>query len=153
MKKTKLFVFGIMLLFAASVQSQLSVTVNFGRPPAWGPAGYSDVRYYYLPDIESYYDIQSAKFIYILDNRWVRRTYLPPRYRNYDLYRGYKVVMNDYHGNTPQSHFKEHRKKYDHGYRDNYGERKSVGRNSNHEKQNKFQSGKKNKRGNGRSNH
>lgn len=147
MKKIKLLVFGIMLMLAASAQSQLSVTVNIGTPPAWGPAGYNDVRYYYLPDIETYYDVQSSMFIYISDHRWVRRSYLPPRYRNYDLYRSYKVVMNDYHGNSPYSNFKEHRMKYARGYRGS-AQRNIGERNNRQEKHTKFQPNKRNEKAN-----
>jgi len=117
MKTLKLLVFGILLMFAGSAQSQLSINVHIGTPPAWGPAGYDDVRYYYLPDIEAYYDVPSSMFIYLSGNRWVHRHHLPPRYRNYDLYGGYKVVMNDYRGDYPYEHFREHRMRYARGYR------------------------------------
>jgi hypothetical protein len=117
MKTFKLLVFGMMLMLASSAQSQLSVNVHIGTPPAWGPSGYNDVRYYYLPDVEAYYDVQTSMFIYISGNRWIHRSYLPTRYRNYDLYHGYKVVMNDYRGNSPYSHFRQHKMKYAKGYR------------------------------------
>lgn len=108
---------GMALLLAGAVQAQISVNVNIGSPPMWGPVGYSDVQYYYLPDVEAYYDVPSANFIYYEGGTWVHRTYLPRRYRNYDLYGGYKVVMTDYHGNTPYTHFKEYKYKYAKGYR------------------------------------
>lgn len=125
MKTLKFFVFGIMLLFAGSTQGQLSINVHIGTPPAWGPAGYNNVRYYYLPDVEAYYDVPSSMFIYFSGNRWVHRHNLPGRYRNYDLYDGYKVVMNDYRGDCPYYHFREHRMKYRRGYRD--GEQRTIG--------------------------
>jgi len=125
MKTLKLLTVGLMLIFAGSAQSQLSVNVHIGSPPAWGPSGYNDVRYYYLPDVEAYYDVQSSMFIYLSGNHWIRRSYLPNRYRNYDLYHGYKVVMNDYHGNSPYSNFREHRMKYARGYRG--AEQRNIG--------------------------
>jgi len=57
MKTLKLLVIGTLLLFAGSAKAQISVHVNLGIPPQWGPEGYSDVRYYYLPDVEAYYDV------------------------------------------------------------------------------------------------
>ena len=54
MKTLKLLVVGMLLLFAGSVEAQISVRVNLGVPPQWGPTGYSDVQYYYLPDVEAY---------------------------------------------------------------------------------------------------
>jgi hypothetical protein len=135
MKALKLFVFGVLLIIAGSVQSQLSINVHIGSPPAWGPAGYSEVQYYYLPDVEAYYDVHSSMFIYLSGNQWIRRSYLPTRYKNYNLYHGYKVVMKDYRGKTPYSNFREHKMKYARGYRG--GEQRNVGdrkfKNSNRE--------------------
>ena len=115
MKALKLIIIGMVLIFANEVQAQVSFSVNIS-PPSWGPVGYSDVRYYYLPDVESYYDIQASQFICFVDGGWVHRTNLPSRYKNYDLYGGYKVVMTDYHGTAPYMHFKDHKAKYAKGY-------------------------------------
>jgi len=125
MKVIKLIVFGMMLTFAGFMQGQLSVRFSLGTPPAWGPEGYNNVRYYYLPDLEAYYDVQNSMFIYISGNRWVHRSYLPSRYRGYDLYNGYKVVMNGYYGNSPYANFREYRMKYRRGYRDD--EQRNIG--------------------------
>jgi len=135
MKTLKLFLFGAALFMAVTAQAQLSVSVNFGSPPMWGPVGYTEAHYYYLPDVEAYYDVPSEMFIYQSGGLWVHRTYLPTRYRNYDLYNGYKVVVTDYHGNTPYTHFKEYRHNYAKGYRGpaqhNIGARPSKGNSGN----------------------
>lgn len=107
MKTKKVIVVGLLLFFAASIDAQISMQVNVGTTPQWGPAGYTNVRYYYLPDVEAYYDVPSAMFIYHNGTTWIHRKALPGRYKNYDLYQGYKVVITDYHGNTPYVHFKE----------------------------------------------
>jgi len=130
MKTLKLIVFGIALLLAGTMQGQISVNLHFGTPPEWGPVGYTDdgyssVRYYYLPDVEAYYDIQASRFIYYDGRNWVRRAYLPGRYRNYDLYSGYKVVMTDYRGNAPYNHFRDHKSRYQKGYRGS--EQRNIG--------------------------
>lgn len=117
MKTLKLAVIGMFLFFAGAVQAQIAVNVNIGSPPLWGPIGYNDVKYYYLPDVEAYYDVPSSKFIYFNGVSWIHRTYLPSQYRNYDLYSGYKVVMTDYRGNAPYTHFKDYKIKYAKGYR------------------------------------
>jgi len=114
MKTLKLVILGMALFMAGTVQAQ--VTVNIGTPPMWGPVGYSNVQYYYLPDVEAYYDVPSSQFIYLNDGVWIRRSYLPVRYRSYDLYSGYKVVMTDYHGNTPYYNHKFYKQKYVKGY-------------------------------------
>lgn len=117
MKTLKLFALGLVLFISSAVEAQVSVNVNIGTPPSWGPVGYSHVDYYYLPDIQVYYDIPGAQFIYFGNGRWYRSRYLPSRYRNYDLYSGYKVVLSDYHGDRPYTYFKQHKVKYYKGYK------------------------------------
>ena len=125
MKNLKLILIGTLLVLSGAAKAQVSVNVNIGSPPMWGPSGYTEVRYYYLPAVEAYYDIEASMFIYYTRGVWVHRTYLPGRYRNYDLYNGYKVVMTDYRGNAPYIHFKDHKKKYYRGYRD--GNQRTIG--------------------------
>ena len=118
MKTLKLIIAGMILLVSNNtMQAQVSVNVNIGSPPAWGPVGYSSVDYYYLPDIEAYYDIRASQFIYFGRGKWIRSRNLPYHYRNYNLYNGYKVVLNDYHGSRPYNHFKSHKVKYYKGYK------------------------------------
>jgi hypothetical protein len=116
MKAIKLITIVTLLFLSVAAKAQLSVSVNIGSPPMWGPVGYTEVRYYYLPGVESYYDVQSSMFIYYSGGVWVHRASLPSRYSNYDLYSGYKVVMTDYHGDTPYSNFKDHKRKYSRNY-------------------------------------
>jgi len=96
MKAIKFLVLGVIMAIAGTAQGQISVNVHLGTAPAWGPRGYDDARYYYLPDVEAYYDVNTSMFIYISGNTWIRRSYLPSRYRGYDLYHGRKVVMNNH---------------------------------------------------------
>jgi hypothetical protein len=46
------------------MHSQVSVNVNIGSPPLWGPSGYSNIDYYYLPDVQAYYDIRPAIYLF-----------------------------------------------------------------------------------------
>ena len=117
MKNLKLAVLAIVLFFASnSMQSQVSINVNLGVQPSWGPVGYSSVDYYYLPDVQSYYDVRASQFIFLNGGTWIRSSNLPKQYRYYDLNRGYKVVLNDYHGTKPYSQYKYHKQKYYKGY-------------------------------------
>ncbi len=97
-----------MLLMNASLEAQ--ITVNVSRP-VWGPVVTTE-EYYYLPDVESYYDINQSQFIYLNKGVWIRSRNLPRRYRNYNLNSGHVVVINDYHGQSPYAHFKNHKIKY-----------------------------------------
>lgn len=81
--------------FSLNSRAQVNVSINIGSQPNWGPTGYDRVDYYYMPDIETYYYVPQHQFIYLEAGRWVFAASLPTRYRSYDLYRGYKVVIND----------------------------------------------------------
>jgi hypothetical protein len=116
-KKVYFIVVAFLLFFTLQSSAQVSINVNIGGSrPAWchQEEEYDDVDYYYLPEIEAYYDVNSSVFIYFGSRGWIRSRYLPEYCHNYDLNRGYKVVL-DYHGNTPYAFYKQHRVKY---YRD-----------------------------------
>lgn len=109
--KTKLLL--ALLLCSLSVpcllNAQIRFNVNVGAQPIWGPVGYDKVDNYYLPEIESYYNVNSKQYTYMNNGQWVTTPNLPSRYSNYDLYRGYKVVINE---PKPYLHFNDHRVKY-----------------------------------------
>jgi hypothetical protein len=79
----------------ADAQLRISLGLNIGSQPAWGPTGYDHAEYYYMPDIDTYYDVPNHQYVYLNGNNWSRSTSLPSRYGNYDLYNGYKVVVNE----------------------------------------------------------
>ena len=113
-------------IICTPASAQFRVNINIGSQPVWGPVGYDHVDYYYLPDIETYYYVPTRQFVYFNNGRWIYSTSLPYRYRNYDLNRGYKVVVNQ-----PRAYqnFSVHRAEYSR-YR-NYGGRQMIIRNSN----------------------
>jgi hypothetical protein len=118
MKTLKMITLGMLLFFASnSINAQISVNVNIGAQPSWGPVGYSSVDYYYIPDVQSYYDVRATQFIYLNNGAWIRSNRLPAQYRSYDLNRGYKVVLNDYHGSRPYDNYRSHKVKYYKGYK------------------------------------
>lgn len=117
MKALKLIAIGIVIFLSNTVKAQISININVGSPPLWGPVEHYDVQYYYLPDIEAYYDVHTSMFIYYVDGIWIHRTFLPHRHRGYDLYNGYKVILSDYHGNSPYHNHSIYKNKYKKGYR------------------------------------
>jgi hypothetical protein len=88
------FILALLLSITISAQAQVGINVNLGVQPAWGPTGHDYVEYYYLPDIEAYYHVPQRRFYVYEGGNWIYRSSLPTRYRNHDLYRSYKVVVN-----------------------------------------------------------
>ena len=85
-------------------------------PPPWAPAyqNPSQVQYYYMPDIEVYYDVWNHEYIYLENGNWVFEPGLPPMYSGYDLYAGHLVVLN-YNVHEPWRHhelYSSHYPKY-----------------------------------------
>ncbi|HMI05377.1 MAG TPA: hypothetical protein VK541_23005 [Pedobacter sp.] len=105
-------------LSANKAAAQVSINVNIGSQPLWGPTGYDHVDYYYLPEIESYYYVPERRFVYLSNGNWIFSGGVPPRYQGYDLYRGYKVVINS---PRPYRYFSTHKVKYA-KYRSNHSQ-------------------------------
>jgi hypothetical protein len=87
----------IMSLFLLSIlNAQVSVNLNYNldKQPAWGPTGYDYVEYYYMPDIETYYNVPQQRYYYYNNGRWVNSSNLPSRFQSYNIYNSYKVVVN-----------------------------------------------------------
>ncbi|WP_221269207.1 hypothetical protein HDF18_14800 [Mucilaginibacter sp. X5P1] len=111
----KKLIFMAVILFSclsfkfADAQVHFSVGINIGSQPEWGPVGYDHADYYYMPDIDSYYDVNAHQYVYFSNNVWVHSRGLPPRYSNYDVYHGYKVVVNQ---PQPWVHHSQIRAKY-----------------------------------------
>ncbi len=111
----KLLFVGALITGGIGWNASAQVSVNIGSQPLWGPVGYNQVDYYYLPDVGAYYSVPKRQFVYLDGPTWVYRNALPARYRSYDLYHGYKVVLNE---PTPYLHDASYHRKYAH-YRGN----------------------------------
>ena len=132
---------GILIFLTAPAKAQVSVGIgiNISSQPIWGPVGYDNVQYYYLPDIDAYYYVPQHLFFFFSGGNWISSPNLPPQYSNYDLYSGYKVVINE---NRPYLHDQDYRVKYSsyknrhdqHAIRDSHDSKYSVAQQQGHSK-------------------
>ena len=101
--------------FNTETKAQVSVhlNVNLGGRPNWGLPGNYSGNYYYLPEIDSYYDIPRRQFIYSDGVGWVYASELPYQFRDYDLFNGFKVVINE---PMPYLHCQVYRERYNRYY-------------------------------------
>lgn len=112
MKKI-IFALSIILTVALlnnTANAQVNINVNLNNQPAWGPSGYDYANFYYFPDLNIYFDINSSLFYYLSGSKWISNQYLPSKYSKYDFYNMYKVVIND--NNQPWLNNKTHKKEY-----------------------------------------
>ena len=75
------------------VPSRTVITTNYENPQ-WAPPYYSGARYYYLTDLELYYDLSTRNYIFLMDDRWHFSPYVPAMYQNYDLDNSFCIVLN-----------------------------------------------------------
>jgi hypothetical protein len=80
--------------------------------PTWAKAAPVNVNYYYLPDIDTYYDVPARRYIYNSNGKWVRTAVLPSTYSRYNLSTGRTVYLTDYKGNAPYTLYNVHKVKY-----------------------------------------
>ena len=62
--------------------------------PVWAPDYYAGTRYYYFPDIETYYDLATRNFVYLNNGRWLFARALPPFYSNFNLRNAFVVIVD-----------------------------------------------------------
>ncbi len=98
--------FALSLSFTPASAQRINISIQ----PSWGPSGYDYAEYYYIPELNIYYDVSAALFYYLSGSNWKGVKELPRKYKKYDLNTMYKVVMN----NTPNPWLKnsEHKTKY-----------------------------------------
>lgn len=132
----KLFLLVTLLAISFTTQAQVSVNVNLGTPPVWAPRNAEPARYYYLPEIETYYDVPSRRYIYIKNGSWFRSATLPAQYRNYNLYKGQTVYLTDYRGSHPYYYFNQHKVKYHKGNNNSYKQSNNYRNGNNKDKNN-----------------
>jgi hypothetical protein len=115
MKNVKLLLSAILLIAFSTLHAQVEVKTTTTTLPDWGVAGADNAHYYYIPDIESYYDISGRNFVYMNDGKWVKTPEPPVTYKDYDLYNGYKVVLTD--DKEPYAEYDKMKVKYAKGYK------------------------------------
>lgn len=124
MKTLKLITAGIILFAVSTSQAQVSINVNLGAPavvvrPTWVPQNHVNVDFYYLPEIQSYYDVNASMYVYLNNGNWCRTRYVPVQYRNYDLHHAHRVALRGYHGSRPYTYYNNHNVRYDNHRNDN----------------------------------
>ena len=99
----------VSFLTLQTANAQIRLRVNIGVQPLWGLVGYDNVDNYYLPDIETYYNVNTQYYTYMEDGIWVSRRSLPARYGNYDMYHTRRIVVN---GANPYLRNNEYKARY-----------------------------------------
>ena len=85
----------IALLATPQARAQAGVNIHIGAP-GWGPQVPRGTQYYYIPEIDGYYDLYAQQYLVYDDGYWVT----VPELYGYDPYRFHPVVIA-YRGREP----------------------------------------------------
>lgn len=55
-------------------------------------------RYYYYPNLQAYYDVQTNLFLFRVNKEWITAESIPESYGGYSLYSKHRVKITDYDG-------------------------------------------------------
>lgn len=118
MKTLKIILAIVITQFSLNTKAQIAINVNLGTPiiTNWYSNCPSQVQYYYLPEIECYFDVHHEVYVYYGPNGWIRSPYLPNYCSNYVINSGYYYPI-DYCGATPYVYFNNHQNYY---YKNHY---------------------------------
>ncbi len=100
------------LLFAALSIIEVNAQTNKEKKLTIDPQTNCELRYFYFPNMEAYYDMKNEVFHYQENNTWATNTQLPPNYGGYSLYKKERVVLTDFEDDNPEKLIKTHRKMY-----------------------------------------
>ena len=88
MKKTILlitFIAATAVMNNTNAQFRFNVNVRLGLP-AWLSGGNAESDFYYMPEIDAYYNVRERQFVYLDNGRWIFASNLPGRFSGFDLY-------------------------------------------------------------------
>ncbi len=94
------------LAAAPAAQAQVNVNINTA-PPAWGPPAPAGTQFYYIPEIDGYYDLYARQYIVNRNGQWIPVAVID----GYDP-RAFHPVVLDYRGRQPWVFVGAHRDRY-----------------------------------------
>lgn len=135
------------LFITNNTKAQVHVSINIGSQPAWAPQGYDNAQYYYMPDMDIYYDVPARQFVYLSNNHWMRSSNLPAAYGRFDLYKVHKVSINQRNAfmnhDRDRKQYAQFKGKFDQQpIRDTHNDRYSNNRNDSPNNNSKIENGK-----------
>lgn len=104
--KMILFIFSALLSTELSAQTKVTTTLMMNKK------NNCLLRYYYYPNLQAYFDNLKKVYLFKKDNEWLEAENLPEHYGGYSMYNNYRVLIEDYDGDTPQEFLKHHKKLY-----------------------------------------
>jgi hypothetical protein len=101
----------VMMIFTCYLSSAQSSNGDDSSLPIDSKTN-TNVRYYYYPNLEAYFDTIELVYHYKVNGQWEKAENLPTNYGGYSLFNKVRVNITDYDGEEPYQLIKIHKKMY-----------------------------------------
>jgi hypothetical protein len=101
----------VLMLFTCYLSSAQSSNGDASSLPIDSKTN-TNVRYYYYPNLEAYFDNLELVYHYKVNGKWEKAENLPANYGGYSLFNKSRVNITDYDGDEPYQLLKIHKKMY-----------------------------------------
>ena len=110
MKKTITLI--VIMLFCCHAGFAQKAKNDENITPLFNPVTNCQLRYYYFPNLEAYFDNLELVYHYKVNGQWQKAESLPTNYGGYSLYNKVRVAITDFDGEEPYQLLKTHKKMY-----------------------------------------
>ena len=118
MKKLNTILYIFILFLTLSINAQTKKASS--TAPLTDPITNCELRYYYYPNIEAFFDTKKRIYLFMEQGKWITAEEIPSGYRGYSIYNKASVFINDYDGDDPIQFITSYKKKYPHNLRGKY---------------------------------
>lgn len=115
MKNITKLILGLLVFSFNYSQAQVeldAVNIQAKKADQTEKSTFVDVRYYYYPNLQAYFDTKVAMYLYQENGEWVESEKLEPSTMGYSIKNGHYVMIEGYTGEEPYEMIAEHKAKY-----------------------------------------
>lgn len=112
MKKITYLILGIMLFSFSFTQAQVQLDTIYIREQKVAPSTFVEVRYYYYPNLQAYFDTKIAMYIYQQNGQWIKSETIDASLRGYSSKNGQYVMLKGFTEDQPYAYIDEHKQNY-----------------------------------------
>lgn len=116
MKKIAYITLGILIFASYQFQAQVQIDTVYIGGKANTSTSFVEVRYYYFPNLQAYFDTKKGMYHYRKNGNWVTSEKIDMNSHGYCLNNGLYEMIKDYLGDDPISQFEAHKIKYPANY-------------------------------------
>lgn len=115
MKTITKIILGLLLVSFNISQAQVeleTINVQAKKNNSTEKSSFVEVRYYYYPNLQAYFDTKVGMYLYEEAGEWIEDEKLPLSMMGYSLKNGHYVMIENYTGEDPYDLLDEHKAKY-----------------------------------------